>query len=86
MTVFENIKSMNIDEFTEWFDENCVHDNDPCIKWFDETYCKNCETILKDGREYAYCELNDNCKYSNDGMYESSRKHTIKMWLESEIN
>lgn len=29
MTVFEKIKSMNIDEFAEWFDEYCAHDDDP---------------------------------------------------------
>lgn len=84
MMMFENLKSMNIDEFASWFEENCIHDNDPCIRWFDETYCQKCEPIIENGMEYAYCELNDKCRYFNDIESVPSAKETIKMWLESE--
>ena len=84
MTVFEKIKSMNIDEFTEWFEENCVHDSDPCIKWWDRTYCKNCEAVIKNEMKYGYCELNDKCRFFDDMDSVPSIKQTIKMWLESE--
>ena len=80
MTVFEKIKSMNIDELAEWFEENCTHDTDPCLTWYDKTYCKNCEAINKNDHKYAYCELNKNCKFF-DNM--PSAKETIKIWLES---
>lgn len=85
MIMFENLQSMNIDEFVEWFAENCVHDNDPSIRWFDETYCKNCECVVKDGIEYGYCELNDKCRFFQhiDGALDN--KQTIKLWLQSEI-
>lgn len=84
-TMFENLKSMNIDEFAEWFEENCIHNDDPCIKWWDKTYCKNCEPIVKDGYECAYCELNNKCKFFNDMNNIPSIKETIKIWLESEV-
>lgn len=85
MTVFENLKSMNIDEFAEWFEKNCVHDNDPCIRWFDRTYCKNCEAVFENELEYAYCELNHKCRYFQymDEMLDNLQ--TIKLWLKSEL-
>lgn len=83
VTVFEDLKSKNIDEFAEWFEENCLHDGDPCIRWFDKTYCKNCKAVTKDGQEYAYCELNGNCKYFKDMNEVPNNKQTIKLWLES---
>ena len=84
MTVFEKIKSMDINEFARWFEENCIHDNDPCIRWFDKTFCENCEPIMKDGMEWGYCELNDNCKFFKDVDYIPSQRETIGIWLNSE--
>ena len=91
MTKFENLKSKNIDEFAEWFEENCLYDDDPCIRWFDETYCKNCEPIIKQNEmgykmEYAYCELNGNCRYFKDMNELPNNKQMVKLWLESEYN
>ena len=85
MTIFENLKSMNIDEFVDWFEENCLHDDDPCIRWFDETYCQNCEGAIKDGKDYAYCELNGKCRFFMDMDEVPDNKQTIKMWLKSKI-
>lgn len=86
MRVFDNLQSMNIDEFAEWYEENCLHNDDPCIKWFDETYCQNCEAVIKDGHEYGYCELNNNkCRFFQNTDGALGNKETIKLWLESEI-
>ena len=89
MIVFEKIKSMNIDEFAEWYEANCLHDNDPCLRWWDKTYCQNCEGIIKDDivpypHEFAYCELNGNCRYFKDMDNIPDNIQTIKMWLENE--
>lgn len=84
MTVFENIKSMNIDEFTEWYAKNCIHDNDPAIKWWDKTYCNNCDGIYQDKNEYAYCELHGKCRYFQNMDEIPDIKQSIKLWLESE--
>lgn len=84
MTVFEKIKSMDIDEFAKWFEENCSHDTDPCIKWWDKKYCQNCEAVIKDDMKYGYCELYGKCKYFKDIDNVLDWKETIKLWLESE--
>lgn len=75
---------MNIDEFVEWYQNNCLHDHDPCIKWWDETYCKNCKPIIKDGMEYAYCELNYKCRFFKDMDNVPDCEQTTKLWLQSE--
>lgn len=85
MTVFESLKSMNIDEFADWFEKNCLHDDDPCIKWWDKTYCQNCKPVIKDGQEYAHCELNEQCKYFRYMNEVPDNKQVVKLWLESEV-
>lgn len=84
MTVFEKLSSMNIDEYTEWFEENCIHDTDPCIRWFDKTYCQNCEEVVKDGA-YSYCELHGKCRFFKKMDNVPDNKQTIKLWLESKV-
>lgn len=91
MTVYEKIKLMSFDEFVDWFEENCMHDSDPAIKWWDETYCKNCEAVVvedenENEHEYSFCELNNKCKHFDDMNDVPSNKQTIRMWLESEAN
>ena len=91
MTVFEKIKSMSIDEFAEWFDEHCAHDTDPCIDWWNDTYCKNCEPEIEEGFivggtvEYAWCELHGKCKYFKKLKEIPSNLDIIKMWLSLEV-
>ena len=68
-TIFEKIKAMDIDEFAEWFSKHCLHDTAPCIKWWDDTYCSNCESEIarcidtNQDMEFAWCELHDKCKF-----------------------
>ena len=85
MTVFEDLKSMNIDELAEWFEANCVHDDDPCIRWWNDTYCQRCDAVVKDGQEYAYCELYDKCRYFQAMGYMPTTKQQIKLWLKGEV-
>ena len=87
MKVFEKLQSMSIDEYAEWFETNCLHNDDPCIKWFNRTYCENCESVVKDGHEFAYCELNNmKCRHFKDMDEVPDNKQTIKLWLESECD
>lgn len=91
MTIFECLKTKNIDELTEWFDKHMMFDNASWWHWWDENYCKKCEPIIAtdndgDKHEFAYCELNGNCKFFSDMDKIPDNKQIIKMWLESEYN
>lgn len=91
MTQFEKFKSMDIDTLAEWLDQNIEFDSSPWMKWFDELYCKNCESIMchyeDSTHEFpcAWCELNDGCKFLPDVKGMPSNKEVIKMWLEEEV-
>ena len=92
MTVFEIMKSKNIDELAKWIDEYCMTDGSPWYTWFDNKYCKHCEPIIVEGDdefsidlEYGWCELNgDRCKFFQDMNEIPWGKQLVKMWLESE--
>lgn len=91
MTVFEKIKAMNIDKFADWYDENCKHDDDPSIKWWDNKYCKNCEPVVGDVKgyydrpmEFCWCEIYGKCKFFEDMDELPNSREMIKLWLESE--
>lgn len=91
MTVFEKIKAMNINEFAEWYEQNCLHDNDPSINWWNDTYCLNCEPEI--GRyidsnkdmEFAWCELHGKCRFFQDMDKTPNTIQMIKLWLESDV-
>ena len=91
MIVFDNIKSKNIDELAIWLDENCVYDDSSWCKWFDESYCQRCESVITsvpylDGEhECAYCEVNGKCRFFQDMDEIPSCKDIVKIWLESEV-
>lgn len=90
MTVFENIKSKNIDELVEWIDKYFAFDFSPYMKFWDDNYCSRCKPEVVDDPDVGgelcsmYCELHDKCKYFQDKEEIPSIKETIKMWLESE--
>lgn len=91
MNKFDEIKSKNIDELVDWIDENFAFDFAPYMRWYDDNYCKKCESVeVRDSNgkvnEYAWCELNGKCKFFQDMSEIPSPKQTIKMWLESEVN
>jgi len=95
MTVFEKLKTKDIDELAEWLDKNCYFDNSPWVRYWDKNYCKNCESISGNGfclgmehfcgwHEFAYCEVHGNCRYFQDMEDVPDCKMIIKLWLESE--
>lgn len=53
MTIFESIKSKNIDEFAEWLDKYGIYDDSPWNKWWDKNYCQKCEAVTIERKEYA---------------------------------
>lgn len=92
MTVFDNIKNKNIDEFAEWLDEHCNFDDALHWQWWDENYCGKCEPIETRTNVFgcpldrAYCEISGNCRFFQDMKDIPDSKQVIKMWLESELN
>lgn len=97
MTVFEDIHSKDIDGLVEWLDKNGAADGNPWLRWFDKNYCKKCEEVVCESitdcfgdywsgeHEFAYCELNNKCRYFENMDRVPDRKQTIKLWLESEV-
>jgi hypothetical protein len=74
MTNFEKFKSMSIDELADWLDKYGQFDGSPWMEWFNDNYCKKCESIEcevdeKDAfwpgytMDCTYCELENKCKY-----------------------
>ena len=91
MTVFEKIKSMNINEFADYLNECWIHDNDPSMEWWNEKYCNNCESVnayfeyINREMECAWCEINgEKCKFFPEFVTTPNSKEIIKLWLESE--
>jgi len=92
-TNFENWKSLDIDQLADWLDANGMWDNSPWSKWFDSTYCQRCESVkatVEDdfGQrecEFAWCELENRCRYFPDHDDVPDCKEIVKMWLESEV-
>lgn len=86
MTVFDILKSKNIDELVDWFDEHWISDCEPWIAYWDENYCKKCDGVFFEGMEYGWCELNNyKCKFFQNMDKAPDNKQMIKLWLESEI-
>lgn len=88
MTVFESIKSKNIEELAEWLDEYGMYDGSPWMNWFDDNYCNKCEAEViyipefKRECDCAWCELHHKCKHFLDMNDIPNNKQIIKMWLE----
>ena len=90
MNNFEKLKSMSVDELAKWLDEHGIADDGPWDKYFNNTYCKNCESIMcryeDNTREFpvAWCEINDTCKFFPNFNYVPGNEDVVKLWLESE--
>lgn len=83
MNNFEKLKQMSVNEFAEWLDEYGNFDTSPWMKWFDETYCANCEIIIT---HPIYCELEKKCKFFPDMKEPPDTLEIIKMWLMNNDN
>ena len=90
MTIFDEIKSKNIDELAEWLDKHGAFDTAPWMQWYDDNYCSKCEpeTACVEGyhgeNDFAWCELHGKCKFFEDLETIPDHKQTIKMWLQLE--
>ena len=91
MTNFDKFKQMELKEFVEWLDEYGAFDGSPWMKWFDEKYCQNCDSIMTHPVGYpnteipcSYCELYGNCKFFPDKEDTPDNKEIIEMWLAEE--
>ena len=88
----EMLKAMSVEQLAEWLDDNGMWDNSPWSKYFDEKYCQQCESVkaMMEGYfgnrecEFAYCELENKCRYFENHKDVPDCKEIIKMWLESE--
>lgn len=93
MNNFEKLQSMSVDELAAWLNKYLIIDDYPHIRWFAKTYCDKCEAIVgqHDGPfgvhkcEFAYCEMNDNCRYFQELSEIPSDLEMIKLWLEAEV-
>ena len=97
MTNYNKIISMSIDELAQWLDKCSVTEEAPWVIWFNESYCKQCETIkvskenakellgfdllFKDEAECAYCEVHGECRYFREAGRSPNNVETIKLWL-----
>ena len=91
MNNFEYLKSLTIDELTDWLDKYGQFEGAPWSDWFDETYCKKCEPINCTISEFSnrkikcsYCELEDKCRFFPDYEHAPGLKEILKLWLLSE--
>ena len=92
MTNYRKIKNMHIKELSKFLDDICRFEKAPWNTWFDDMYCKNCESIKCKyeselaGGEYreidcAYCELETKCKYFPHLDRAPSSEEVCEMWL-----
>lgn len=92
MNNFKNLQSMSVDQLVEFLDTNGHHDA-IWWKWFEDTYCDNCEREIvyindisgpNTKHECEYCEEHNKCRFFPE-MDLFDTKETIKLWLESEV-
>ena len=92
MTRFEELNTMDIEALAEWLDKHGQYDGSPWCEWFDDTYCKNCESIMchYEDSEHEFpcgwCEVNDKCKFFPNMDDVPNSKEIVKMWLESDLD
>ena len=101
MTRFDKFVTSSVDSLAQWIDENAQHDDSPWMNWFENKYCRNCESVkisredsleklgfellYLNDTECSYCEINKQCRYFPDREESPSVVEIIKMWLESEV-
>lgn len=51
MTRYDKFISASLDALAEWINEHGQFDDSPWMNWFDNTYCKKCESIILTHKE-----------------------------------
>ena len=88
MNNFDSLRSKSIDDFAKWLVEHVTMDCSPAMKWFGEEYCKKCDYVMctytDTGKKasFAYCEVNNRCKYFLNLENAPDYLEITKMWLE----
>ena len=95
MNNYQNLKSLSLEELAVYIEEQYHKDDFPWDEWFNRKYCMNCPVIIKKvdsilypgkvNREFAYCEVNDKCRYFPDAGSILSQQEIIKLWLQEEV-
>ena len=65
----------------------------PWDEWFGKKYCEHCESIEQEAdflyytgkQNFAYCELNNHCKYFSDKHVLLSTYDVVMLWLEDVV-
>ena len=92
MTVYEQIKNMDLDELAVWIRDNWLRDNDLVLDWWDKMYCQKCEpekiTFPNIDHEYevCWCEKHGKCRYFKEFTEVPEDLQKVKLWLQSQIN
>ena len=89
MTNLERIKSMNVDELSNWLNLWDTWEGSPWENWWNENYCSKCKSVMVQVKDSdlkipcGWCEVNGKCKYFQELDDIPSIKQITKMWLES---
>lgn len=90
MTNFERLQAMDIDQLSEWLDEQGQVDNSRHVEWFNSKYCENCPSVMRcyENSKWefpcSWCEIHGKCKFFPEMDEVPDNKEMIKMWLKSE--
>ena len=91
MTIFEKMKTANIDELAEFLYTNFDREVAPWDEWFEENYCSKCPPVkarcvdCDRDMKFGWCELNEGCKLCSEITDALDNKQVIKLWLQSEV-
>ena len=83
MKKVDEIKSKSFNDFAEWLNDN-GNDDSPWINWFDKTYCKHCDCVSVNGKDYAWCEVYNKCRFFPEMEEVPDCLQMTKMWLNTE--
>lgn len=82
---------MQKSELAEWLDTYGAFDGSPWMEWFDEKYCKKCESekifipYLNKESECSYCEVYHKCRFFPELKDDAPNNlDIIRFWLDEE--
>ena len=94
MTQFEKFTSMSREELVDWINEYGQFDQSVWMKWFDDNYCKKCESVIVTIKDLyyrdketkcSYCELMHKCFHFPDMDHIPTNKEIIDLWFDTEV-
>ena len=90
MTMFEKLRSKNIDELADWLDKYGNFEDSPWVDWWNDNYCAKCQCKIVEYHgiklEISWCETHHGkCKFFKDMDEAPSGRDIVKMWLVTEV-